>query len=244
MVVVGREISAIVLDDGIRFDSNPRRADLIREDLEYGGLRLKTSATMAGARISVTVDIGFGDAVELGMEEIELPALLDLPAPRSSRASAPRLCPRNCHRGKISSHGGAWEEGALLHTPGRLGAFGVAGLWDRSKRDDGTQVLSCTLITIPPNELMAREHNVKRRMPAVLRKKDHERWPAESPEEAQAVLMPYPSDLTVAWQVSRKVNNVKGSNDASLIDPGRGTRLSSRFCGLKSTRLARRREYQ
>jgi len=82
MLAVWREISAIELDDGIRFDSNSFRADPIREDLEYGGLRLRTTATMAGARIPVTVDIGFGDAVEPGIEEIELPVLLDLPAPR------------------------------------------------------------------------------------------------------------------------------------------------------------------
>ena len=55
--------------------------DLIREDLEYGGLRLRTTAALAGARIGVVIDIGFGDAVEPGIEEIDLPVLLDLPAP-------------------------------------------------------------------------------------------------------------------------------------------------------------------
>ena len=58
------------------------RVDLIREELEYGGLRLRTTATLAGARIAVVVDIGFGDAIEPGLEEIELPVLLDMPSPR------------------------------------------------------------------------------------------------------------------------------------------------------------------
>jgi putative SOS response-associated peptidase YedK len=56
-------------------------------------------------------------------------------------------------------------------------------------------------------------------MPAVLREEDHETWLAGTPAEAKGVLTPYPSDLMVAWQVSRKVNNVKGPNDSGLIEP-------------------------
>ena len=97
--------------------------------------------------------------------------------------------------------------------------FGVAGLWDRSKREDGTELLSCTLITIPSNELMAQIHNEKLRMPAVLREEDHEPWLNGTPAEAKSALVPYPSDLMLAWQVGRKVNNVKGPNDPSLIEP-------------------------
>ena len=66
-------------DDGT---AGPRGPRPIREELEYGGLRMRTTATLARARISVTIDIGFGDAVEPGIEEVELPVLLDLPAPR------------------------------------------------------------------------------------------------------------------------------------------------------------------
>ena len=58
------------------------RVELIREELEYGGLRLRTTARLAGARVAVVIDIGFGDAIEPGIEEINLPVLLDLPAPR------------------------------------------------------------------------------------------------------------------------------------------------------------------
>lgn len=76
------EICGIDANDGIHFDTKTLRIDLIREELEYGGLRLRTTATIANARIAVVVDIGFGDAVEPGLEEIDLPVLLDLPAPR------------------------------------------------------------------------------------------------------------------------------------------------------------------
>ena len=82
MITIWSEISGMVLDDGIQFAGDALRADPIREELEYGGLRLRTTATMAGARIPVTIDVGFGDSVEPGVEEIDLPVLLDLPAPR------------------------------------------------------------------------------------------------------------------------------------------------------------------
>lgn len=78
---VWKEIFAIPADDGITFDGSGLRASPIREDMEYGGVRLRTTASIARARISVTVDIGFGDSVEPGPEEIDFPVLLDLPAP-------------------------------------------------------------------------------------------------------------------------------------------------------------------
>lgn len=81
MLAVWKEIFAIPAEDGITFDGGGLRASPIREDMEYGGVRLRTTATIARARIFVTVDIGFGDAVEPGPEEIKLPVLLDLPAP-------------------------------------------------------------------------------------------------------------------------------------------------------------------
>ena len=46
-----------------------------------GGSRLRTTAALAGARIPITVDIGFGDAIEPGVEDIDLPVLLGMPSP-------------------------------------------------------------------------------------------------------------------------------------------------------------------
>lgn len=82
MLAVFKEICAVKENDGILFDVAALRIDLIREQLEYGGLRLRTTARLAGARITVVIDIGFGDAIEPGVEEINLPVMLDLPAPR------------------------------------------------------------------------------------------------------------------------------------------------------------------
>ena len=76
-----REILALKLDDGVSFDLKGLRIEAIREEVEYGGSRLRTTAALAGARIPITVDIGFGDAVEPGVEDIDLPVLLDMPSP-------------------------------------------------------------------------------------------------------------------------------------------------------------------
>jgi predicted nucleotidyltransferase component of viral defense system len=76
-----REIMAVEVDDGVTFDLEGLRIEAIREEVEYGGSRLRTTAALAGARIPITVDIGFGDAVEPGVEDIDLPVLLDMPSP-------------------------------------------------------------------------------------------------------------------------------------------------------------------
>lgn len=81
MLEVWRDVCAIDAEDGVKFDGEGLRARPIREELEYGGVRIQTTATLARAKIYVTVDVGFGDAIEPGLEEIEFPVLLDQPTP-------------------------------------------------------------------------------------------------------------------------------------------------------------------
>jgi len=70
-----------VTDDGVAFDIDGIEAAPIREDLEYGGVRIRTRARIAVARIPIQVDVGFGDAITPAPVEIDYPALLDAPAP-------------------------------------------------------------------------------------------------------------------------------------------------------------------
>ena len=97
--------------------------------------------------------------------------------------------------------------------------FGVAGLWDRSRRQDGSYVFSCTLITVPANRLLAEVHNGKPRMPAILAESEHEVWLSGAMQDAQVTLKSYPEELMVAWKVSRRVNSPKLPDDATLIAP-------------------------
>jgi putative SOS response-associated peptidase YedK len=96
--------------------------------------------------------------------------------------------------------------------------FGFAGLWDRSVTSEGAALESCTIITMPPNGLMAEIHNAKQRMPAILQSADIESWLTGSADEARAVLNPYPDDLMHALKVSTRVNSPK-NNHESLIEP-------------------------
>lgn len=82
MLATFRDILALNDDDGVEFDANALRVDRIREELEYGGLRLRTAASISGAKIGLTIDIGFGDAMEPGAEILDYPSMLAFPAPR------------------------------------------------------------------------------------------------------------------------------------------------------------------
>jgi predicted nucleotidyltransferase component of viral defense system len=87
MVKVFQDILTLQFSDGVEFDPGSLRVDRFREELDYGGLRLRAGATIGGARIGVTIDIGFGDAIEPGIEFLDYPAMLDFPHP-SLRAYA------------------------------------------------------------------------------------------------------------------------------------------------------------
>ena len=77
-----REICAVKANDGVAFALQALAIDSVRDELEYGGLRIKANATLDGARIRVVIDIGFGDAIEPGLNDVDMPVLLDLPSPR------------------------------------------------------------------------------------------------------------------------------------------------------------------
>lgn len=67
--------------DGLIFLDDSMRAAPIREENEYGGLRITMIAMLGNARIPLQVDVGFGDAVTPEIERVTFPTLLDLPAP-------------------------------------------------------------------------------------------------------------------------------------------------------------------
>jgi hypothetical protein len=101
---VFREICALApeVEDGLVFDSASVRGAEIREKQEYGGVRLTLMAHLAGARIPLQVDVGFGDVVTAGPVEIEFPTLLDSPHRCSARTRASPWDRRNTRRSSSS----------------------------------------------------------------------------------------------------------------------------------------------
>jgi len=68
-------------DDGLVFDADSVKAETIREDTEYGGIRVNLQAKLGKSKIPIQVDIGFGDAITPKALIERFPALLDFPAP-------------------------------------------------------------------------------------------------------------------------------------------------------------------
>lgn len=68
-------------DDGLIFQTDTIKLDRIKEDDEYHGLRAHILVLLGTTRISLQIDIGFGDAVIPDPQSIEYPVLLDLPVP-------------------------------------------------------------------------------------------------------------------------------------------------------------------
>ena len=69
-------------EDAARFDPASVRITEIRHGDRYGGLRAKLAGTLGSVRLSVALDVGYGDAVTPDPEELRFPALLDEPEPR------------------------------------------------------------------------------------------------------------------------------------------------------------------
>jgi len=69
-------------DDGLVYDTKNLDATPIREEQQYGGVRVTMTAFLAKTRIPVQVDIGFGDAITPAAQELEFPPLLDTQGPR------------------------------------------------------------------------------------------------------------------------------------------------------------------
>lgn len=76
-----RQICEIDADDGIVFLPAKIEATRIKEDADYEGVRLNFNADLAGARIPVQIDVGFGDAVVPSPTVLDYPVLLPLDPP-------------------------------------------------------------------------------------------------------------------------------------------------------------------
>jgi predicted nucleotidyltransferase component of viral defense system len=83
IAAVFRELcAASVEDDGIAFAANTVHAEEIRTADEYGGVRVRFTASLGGAIIRVQADVGFGDAITPPAPESNYPTLLpNQPAP-------------------------------------------------------------------------------------------------------------------------------------------------------------------
>jgi hypothetical protein len=79
---VVREICAAEVEaDGMAFDPATVKTERIKEDADYEGVRIRFVGMLGKARVAMQIDVGFGDVVTPGAQDITYPALLDFPAP-------------------------------------------------------------------------------------------------------------------------------------------------------------------
>ena len=71
-----------VEDDGLSFLSETIRVERIRDEEAYEGVRVLLEARLGNVRIPLQIDVGFGDVIVPGPEELEFPTLLKSPAPK------------------------------------------------------------------------------------------------------------------------------------------------------------------
>ena len=85
--------------------------------------------------------------------------------------------------------------------------FAFAGLWENWQAPDGSHILSTTIITTEPNDLLQDIHN---RMPVILPQDAYQTWlqPEEiDPGQLKPLFVPYTSKELTAYPVSTLVNN-------------------------------------
>lgn len=100
------------------------------------------------------------------------------------------------------------EEGGILT---------LAGLADRWEGPGGEVRETFTILTTDANELLRPIHD---RMPVILAPRERERWldPATSPDDARALLGPFPPEALALREVSRRVNS-PAHDDPTCLDP-------------------------
>ena len=95
--------------------------------------------------------------------------------------------------------------------------FAFAGLYEIWKNPDGIEVISFTIITLPPNDLVRPIHD---RMPAILRREHEKLWLEDTTSEKllDVVLKPYPAEMMKAFEISSLVNSPM-ADTAEVIQP-------------------------
>lgn len=73
---VFKEVCAIDTGDGVTFRPDTVQAAEIRKEANYAGVRVTLLGLIDGARCPIQVDIGFGDAVTPGPEDVHYPVML------------------------------------------------------------------------------------------------------------------------------------------------------------------------
>ena len=114
-----------------------------------------------------------------------------------------------------------WKRAGKSKVPHRIAlksgeSFAFAGIWSTVHDPSRRPYTTFAILTTEANELMAQIHT---RMPVILHARDEATWLNQrcAPDEAQALLVPFPADLLTLYEVSSKVNSSTYNTPAALL---------------------------
>lgn len=81
LAAIFREVCTIAGNDGSVFDPDSVDAQKIKEDADYEGVRVRFRGLLGKAKITMQVDVGFGDKVHPAIVQTDYPVIPDPPAP-------------------------------------------------------------------------------------------------------------------------------------------------------------------
>ena len=93
--------------------------------------------------------------------------------------------------------------------------FAFAGLYARAKREDGSKLYSCAIVTCPPGDVVKPIHD---RMPVILDRDVESAWIDSDTPSQEAEEMLEPTDELEVTEVNDSVNDVR-EDGPHLLDP-------------------------
>lgn len=107
-----------------------------------------------------------------------------------------------------------WDSKSGVRTPYNVkvndqSIIPMAGLWSTYKKEDGSSLYTCSILTTAANEMMKRIHH---RMPVILDPESSKTWldrSIKSPDKLTPILKAYDPNHMTMYPVSTLVNNVQ-----------------------------------
>jgi putative SOS response-associated peptidase YedK len=101
--------------------------------------------------------------------------------------------------------------------------FTLAGIWDTWTNPETKEILDTfSVVTTVANELMAKVHNTKKRMPLILKKENEKTWIdlGQNEEQIINIMIPYDPDDLKAYPVANKLNRLGyNTSDSTVTEP-------------------------
>jgi putative SOS response-associated peptidase YedK len=97
----------------------------------------------------------------------------------------------------------------------------LAGLWERWKSPEGTEIETCTILTTAANSLVRRFHD---RMPVILHRDELAVWLSRDLDDINCLMElfhPYPADQLREYVVTQAVNNPGNDFPGCIISTGK-----------------------